>query len=99
MPGKILFSLSLSLSLSSFTLSVFLHFNFTPSLSALIFRGGVKNLGKPELMKVMQRRKVDADGKPGPIKANRASSAANSNCEGELAAQLARRTQIINDVS
>ena len=49
-------------------------------------------------MKVMQRRKVDADGKPGPIKANRASSA-KSTCEGELAAQLAKRTQIINDVS
>ena len=49
-------------------------------------------------MQVMQRRKVDADGKPGPIKANRASSA-KSTCEGELAAQLARRTQIINDVS
>ena len=62
------------------------------------FRGGIKNLGKPELMQVMQRRKVDADGKPGPIKANRASSA-KSTCEGELAAQLARRTQIINDVS
>ena len=49
-------------------------------------------------MKVMQRRKVDADGKPGPIKANRPVTP-KSDCEDELAAQLARRTQIINDVS
>ena len=48
-------------------------------------------------MKVMQRRKADADGKPGPIKPSKAP--AKSNCEGELAAQLAKRTQIINDVS
>ena len=75
-------SLSLSLSLSHYC----------------IFRGGVKNLGKPELVKVMQRRRADVDGKPGPIKGNR-STAAKSACEGELATQLARRTQIIEDVS
>ena len=46
---------------------------------------------------MIQRRKADADGKPGPIRPNK--PMAKSNCEGELAAQLARRTQIINDVS
>ena len=64
------------------------------------FRGGAANLGKPELEKVMQRRRQDADGKAGSIKPNRSPS---PNPQGggndELTAQLRRRTQLMEDVS
>ena len=63
-----------------------------------LYRGGVQNLGKPELEKVMQRRKPDASGNVGPIRADRVSKP-KSSCGGELEKQLARRTQLLEEVS
>ena len=59
------------------------------------YRGGIQNLGKPELEKVMQRRKLDAEGRPGSIKGGVGSS---TTADGELAAQLARRSHLIEEV-
>lgn len=58
----------------------------------------MQNLGKPELEKVWQRRKPDADGKLGPIRADRVTKS-KSSCGGELEKQLARRTQLLDQVS
>ncbi len=60
-------------------------------------RGGIKNLGKPELEVMMQRRRVDADGKPGPIRAKQASKSVPTAASGELASQLARRTLLLEE--
>lgn len=60
-------------------------------------RGGIKNLGKPELEVVMQRRRLDADGKPGPIKAKQASQSRGTTTNSELASQLARRTLLLEE--
>ncbi len=68
----------------------------------LFSRGGAQNLGKPELEKVMQRRRLDADGRPGAIRNSRTPSpnpAAGGRGDNELAAQLKRRTQLLEDVS
>ena len=58
----------------------------------------MQNLGKPELEKVWQRRKPDADGKLGPIRGDRVAKS-KSSCGGELEKQLARRTQLLDQVS
>ncbi len=63
-----------------------------------ICRGGAQNLGKPELEKVMQRRRPDAEGNLGPIRADRVHKA-KSAAGGELEKQLARRTQLLDEVS
>ncbi len=68
----------------------------------LFSRGGAQNLGKPELEKVMQRRRLDADGRPGAIRNGRTPSpnpTAGGREDNELAAQLKRRTQLLEDVS
>ncbi len=63
-------------------------------------RGGAANLGKPELEKVMQRRRLDADGRPGAIRNNRSASPNPAGGGGdELAMQLKRRTQMLEEVS
>ena len=66
-------------------------------------RGGIQSiLGKPELQKVMQRRKPDADGKIGSIRPperNGVSQAGGSCADNELASQLARRSQLVHTVS
>lgn len=54
-------------------------------------------MGKPELEKVMQRRRADADGHAGPIRPNRVNKT-KSSCGGELEKQLARRTQLLEEV-
>lgn len=46
----------------------------------------------------MQRRKADAEGNVGPIRADRVHKA-KSSCGGELEKQLARRTQLLDQVS
>ena len=45
----------------------------------------------------MQRRKPDAEGKLGPIRADRVTKS-KSSCGGELEKQLARRTQLLDQV-
>jgi hypothetical protein len=57
----------------------------------------VQNLGKPELEKVWQRRKPDADGNLGSIRPDRVNKS-KSTCGGELEKQLARRTQLLDQV-
>lgn len=57
----------------------------------------MQNLGKPELEKIYQRRKADAEGKLGPIRADRVNKT-KSSCGGELEKQLARRTQLLDQV-
>ena len=61
-------------------------------------RGGIQNLGKPELEKVMQRRRADKDGKPGPIRAGDRSSVKSVCPDNELASQLAKRTTLLEEV-
>lgn len=56
-------------------------------------------MGKPELQKVMQRRKPDADGNIGPIKPSQVGRNRPSSPGGELGKQLARRTQLLEQVS
>lgn len=67
-----------------------------------LFRGGIQSiLGKPELQKVMQRRKADADGKVGSIRPperNGVTQAGGSCPDNELATQLARRSQLVQTV-
>ena len=55
-------------------------------------------MGKPELQKVMQRRKADAYGNVGPIRPDRVNKT-NSSSGSELEKQLARRTQLLDQVS
>ncbi len=57
-------------------------------------RGGVQNLGKPELEVVMRRRRPDADGKPGSIKGRQTTA---SPPLGELASQLAKRATLLQE--
>ena len=61
-------------------------------------RGGVQNLGKPELEKVWQRRRADADGKPGSIRPAKPSSNSTP-ANDELAVQLAKRSSMLEEVS
>lgn len=80
-------------------ISVYCSFNIILCLS----RGGIQSiLGKPELQKVMQRRKPDADGKIGSIRPperNGVTQAGGSCADNELATQLARRSQLVHTVS
>ncbi len=51
---------------------------------------------------MMQRRRLDADGRPGAIRNSRTPSpnpSASGGGDNELAAQLKRRTQILENVS
>ncbi|KAL5474499.1 hypothetical protein EMCRGX_G026454 [Ephydatia muelleri] len=57
--------------------------------------GGAQNLGKPELEKVMQRRKPDAEGRVGPIRPEK--SIPKPAATDELAEQLSKRTQKLED--
>lgn len=56
-------------------------------------------LGKSELEKVMQRRKPDAEGRTGPIRADRVTTSKQnlSTADNELAQQLARRSHFIEE--
>ena len=53
-------------------------------------------MGKPELEKVMQRRKPDADGRVGPIRPEK--NTPKPSTTDELAEQLLKRTQKLEDV-
>ncbi len=57
-----------------------------------------QNLGRPELQQVMQRRKADADGNLGSIKPDRGVKVKSSSGGNELEKQLARRTQLLDEV-
>ena len=68
------------------------------SIVVVDFRGGIQSiLGRPELERVMQRRRPDADGKVGSIrpteKCNRGSCMDN-----ELETHLSRRSKAIENV-
>ena len=65
----------------------------------LFCRGGSQILGKPELEKVMQRRKLDSEGKAGSIRGDKMSvGGQRSDASSELAAQLSRRSHILEEV-
>ena len=62
------------------------------------YRGGSQNLGKPELEKVMQRRKLDAEGKAGSIRGDQLTVGGRTTANDELAAQLSRRSYLLEEV-
>ena len=63
------------------------------------YRGGSQNLGKPELEKVMQRRKLDAEGKAGSIRGDQLTVGGRTTAANdELAAQLSRRSYLLEEV-
>jgi len=62
-------------------------------------RGGSQNLGKPELEKVMQRRKLDAEGKAGSIRGDQLTVGGRTTANDELAAQLSRRSYLLEESS
>ena len=62
-------------------------------------RGGSQKLGKPELEKVMQRRKLDAEGKAGSIRGDQLTvGGGTATPNDELAAQLSRRSFLLEEV-
>ena len=67
----------------------------------LTHRGGIQSiLGKPELERVMQRRKPDAGGKVGSIRPTHTTNNRRDECmDNELASRLARRSQAVDQVS
>ena len=70
-------------------------------LPPVLYRGGIQSiLGKPELERVMQRRRPDADGKAGSIRPVERSNNTRGSCmDNELETQLARRSKAIDTVS
>jgi hypothetical protein len=61
-------------------------------------RGGIQSiLGRPELEKVMQRRRPDADGKVGSIRPTDRTTGGGSCVDNELATQFARRSQVVQN--
>ena len=61
-------------------------------------RGGIQAiLGKSELQKVMERRRPDAHGNIGRIRAEK-NGAHSTTIEGELAEQLAKRSHLVENV-
>ena len=77
-----------------------LHVQLHKELRLNSARGGSQILGKPELEKVMQRRKLDSEGKAGSIRGDRMSvGGQRSDASSELAAQLSRRSHILEEAA
>jgi hypothetical protein len=74
------------------------HLRLHKELKLTHARGGIQSiLGKPELERVMQRRRPDADGKVGSIRPAERSNITRGSCmDNELETQLARRSKAIN---
>lgn len=74
------------------------HLRLHKELKLTHARGGIQSiLGKPELERVMQRRRPDADGKAGSIRPVERSNNTRGSCmDNELETQLARRSKAID---